>query len=150
MNEINKENLMETATYESVSIFDQCTVVAAKLEDGTILTQAYIAESPDKFDEDYAVEMCIRSMWDMYANIQVKESQTAAPTSMTAKQAEVVIAFAENNLNVTDTAKKLGCHRNNVSYYLEKVKEQTGKDPKSFFGLCELLIEARDVLTQGE
>ena len=40
--------------------------------------------------------------------------------------------FFENNLNVSETARKLYVHRNTLVYRLEKVKKITGLDLREF------------------
>lgn len=58
---------------------------------------------------------------------------------MTRVDAEVVLALADNNMNVSVTAKALYMHRNNVIYHLRKVKSETGLDPMKFYDLYELI-----------
>ncbi len=41
-------------------------------------------------------------------------------------------AFFENNLNVSETSRKLFCHRNTLVYRLEKIKKLTGLDLREF------------------
>ena len=65
---------------------------------------------------------------------------------MTEMQAVVVIAFADNNMNMQATARQLYYHRNTVVYNIAKVREQTGKDPMNFYDLCKLLPIARSVV----
>lgn len=52
---------------------------------------------------------------------------------------EILIAFAECNMNASETARVLIYHRNNVDYHLERIEEKTGLDPKCFFDLVKLL-----------
>ena len=40
--------------------------------------------------------------------------------------------FFENNLNVSETARKLFVHRNTLVYRLEKIKKLTGLDLREF------------------
>ena len=41
-------------------------------------------------------------------------------------------AFFENNLNVSETARKLFVHRNTLVYRLEKIRKLTGLDLREF------------------
>jgi len=41
-------------------------------------------------------------------------------------------AFFENNLNVSETSRKLFVHRNTLVYRLEKIKKLTGLDLREF------------------
>ena len=52
---------------------------------------------------------------------------------------EILIVFAENNMNVCETARVLIYHRNNVDYHLKRIEEKTGLNPKNFFNLVKLL-----------
>lgn len=52
---------------------------------------------------------------------------------------EILIAFAECNMNVCETARVLVYHRNTVDYHLKRIEEKTGLNPKCFFDLVKLL-----------
>lgn len=57
---------------------------------------------------------------------------------------ETVEAFMDNNLNVSETARKLYMHRNTLTYRLDKIRRATGLDIRNFsdaitFNLCNLL-----------
>ena len=41
-------------------------------------------------------------------------------------------AFFENNLNVSETSRKLFVHRNTLVYRLDKIKKMTGLDLRQF------------------
>ena len=43
-----------------------------------------------------------------------------------------VNAFLDNNLNVSETARKLYIHRNTLGYRIEKLKQSTGLDVREF------------------
>ena len=45
---------------------------------------------------------------------------------------DTINRFFENNLNVSETARKLYVHRNTLVYRLEKVKKITGLDLREF------------------
>lgn len=73
-----------------------------------------------------------------------KEEQTPQP--LTRRQASVVLAFAHNGMRYTPTCEALYLHENTVRYNLDKAHEKTGKDPRDFFELYELVKIARKVL----
>lgn len=52
-------------------------------------------------------------------------------------------------MNVTDVARAIFTHRNTVLYHLNKVKQQTGLDPRRFYDLVELVKMAQEVLENG-
>ena len=62
---------------------------------------------------------------------------------MDKEDAHIVIAMANHNMNVTDVARAIFAHRNTVLYHLDKVKRQTGLDPRRFYDLVEL-VKIRD------
>jgi carbohydrate diacid regulator len=53
---------------------------------------------------------------------------------------ETLQAFFDNNMNITDTAKKIYVHRNTLLYRLEKIKQYTGLDPRKFEHALQLYI----------
>jgi carbohydrate diacid regulator len=57
---------------------------------------------------------------------------------------KVIIEFANNNMNVSETARHLFMHRNTVIYHLEKVKQITGLSPFNFYDLIQLLKESNE------
>lgn len=65
---------------------------------------------------------------------------------MTKTEAEVIVNLAENNLNTAKTAKKMQCHKNTVLYYINKIKQETGTNPKNFCELCRLIPMAEEIL----
>lgn len=52
---------------------------------------------------------------------------------------KILIAYAECNMNVSETARALMYHRNNVDYHLKKIAEETGLNPFCFYDLVQLL-----------
>lgn len=70
-------------------------------------------------------------------------------STMNKEDAHIVIAMANHNMNVTDVARAIFAHRNTVLYHLDKVKRQTGLDPRRFYDLVELVRMAQEVLESG-
>ena len=68
---------------------------------------------------------------------------------MNKEDAHIVIAMANHNMNVTDVSRAIFAHRNTVLYHLDKVKRQTGLDPRRFYDLVELVKMAQEVLENG-
>lgn len=66
---------------------------------------------------------------------------------MNKEDAHIVIAMANHNMKVTDVARAIFAHRNTVLYHLDKVKQQTGLDPRRFYDLVELVKIAQEVLS---
>ena len=51
----------------------------------------------------------------------------------------VVLAFADNDMNATETGRKLFMNKNTVRYHLEMVGEKTGLSPFKFYDLVKLV-----------
>ena len=49
---------------------------------------------------------------------------------------DTVLAFFENDLNTTQTSRKMYMHRNTLSYRLDKIKTLTGLDLRHFCDAC--------------
>ena len=64
--------------------------------------------------------------------------------------AEVVIAMAACSLNVSNVSKVCHMHRNSVEYRLRRIEHLTGKDPKTFYGITDLLPLAMEELDKSE
>ena len=62
---------------------------------------------------------------------------------LTELDCEIVLAFAENDMKVSETAQKFFFHRNTIEYHLDKVKRKTGLNPKKFYDLTELVLEIK-------
>lgn len=71
-------------------------------------------------------------------------------TTLTMKQAKVVLALAECDMRVAKAAVVLHHHPNAVDYHVEKIRQSTGMDPKNFYDLCKLVQMAREVMEGGE
>ena len=65
---------------------------------------------------------------------------------MTETQAKVIKAMAENQLNMSRTAKALHYHRTAIYKHVIRVLNQTGKDMRDFYDMTQLLGEAEVVL----
>ena len=63
---------------------------------------------------------------------------------LTDRDVEVVLAFAENNMNASKTSRLLFFHRNTVDYHLCKVKRNTGLNPYNFYDLMKLILALKD------
>lgn len=65
---------------------------------------------------------------------------------MTNLQAEIIVALADNQLKITEAAKKLFMHRTTVNYHIRKIHRTTGKNPLDFYDMCELILTAQKVI----
>ena len=68
---------------------------------------------------------------------------------LTKMQAAVVLAFAHNAMRYKPTCEVLYLHENSVRYNLDKAHERTGKNPRDFFELYELVQIAKEVLNEN-
>lgn len=69
--------------------------------------------------------------------------------ALPALMALALLPTVKNNMNVTDVARAIFTHRNTVLYHLNKVKQQTGLDPRRCYDLVELVKMAQEVLESG-
>ena len=47
--------------------------------------------------------------------------------------------MAEHDMCCAAVGRAMGYHPNSVIYHMNKVQDETGLDPRTFYGLCELL-----------
>jgi sugar diacid utilization regulator len=58
---------------------------------------------------------------------------------MNKEQAKIILAFAENDMKISLTAKQLHRSGDDVGYHLDKIREQIGWNPRKFYDLCYLV-----------
>ena len=58
---------------------------------------------------------------------------------MTRQQAEIILAFAENDMEIRATAKQFYMSDGTLSYHLKRIREQMGWNPRKFYDLCFLV-----------
>ena len=59
--------------------------------------------------------------------------------AMSERDKEIIIALADNRMNINKAAEARFMHRNTVVYHIDKIKQITGLDPTDFRDLCKLL-----------
>ena len=64
---------------------------------------------------------------------------------MTQLDKDILVSFAKNGMVKARVAQQLFMHYNTVEYHLQKIKTETGLDPKNLFQLAELLGVKIDV-----
>lgn len=62
---------------------------------------------------------------------------------MTEHQSEIIKSFADCNMNISATAVIMNYHRNSILYHMEKIRKETGLNPRNFHDLVKLLENAR-------
>ena len=62
------------------------------------------------------------------------------PMELTELEKRMVLNFARCNMSITGCAKKMNYARNSVAYHLRQVKRKTGRDPKKFYELAQLVL----------
>lgn len=62
--------------------------------------------------------------------------------------AQIILALAACDMNVSAVAEKLFMHRNTVVYHLEKVHKATGANPRKFYDLITLVSVAHNILKE--
>ena len=63
--------------------------------------------------------------------------------------AEIIVAFADNDMNVKRTANAVYVCSGTVHYHAKKIRESTGLNPFKFYDLCKLLAVAKKILKEG-
>ena len=53
---------------------------------------------------------------------------------------KIILALAENKMNVSEVSRQLYMHRNTVVYQIGRIKQLTGKDPLNFYDLYDLVL----------
>ena len=64
---------------------------------------------------------------------------------MNAMDRECIQAFADANMNTSEAGRRMFVHKNTIQYHFERVKKETGLDPRRFNDLVELL----DIMGNG-
>ena len=64
---------------------------------------------------------------------------------MTERQREIVLGYAECDMNAVETGRKLYLSCVAVGYHLNQIKKTTGIDPRSVYGLCKLVQMAKQI-----
>lgn len=62
---------------------------------------------------------------------------------LTETDKEIILAYADNDMNASETGKKLFMSTKSVQYHLDKIKRKTGFDPHKFYGLVKLIYELK-------
>lgn len=60
---------------------------------------------------------------------------------LTQREQEIMRCFADNDMRVTPVAEAMHYHQNTVSYYLKRIYEKTGLNPRNFYDLAKLMGE---------
>lgn len=63
------DNIIENSEIETITMFDKCTVVSCKLPNGFVITESSACVSPENYDEDMGVEICLEriknKLWEL-------------------------------------------------------------------------------------
>jgi len=92
-------------------------------------------------------KLCLAALYALADDVSAEEmALLEAEADFTDSEQDILRAMARNSLNVSDCAIELHYHRNTMVYNLDKIKKKYGHDPRTFYGLSELL----DLLEVGE
>ena len=69
-------------------------------------------------------------------------------SGLSIERCKIIIALADNKMNVSEVARQLYMHRNTVDYNLRRIKQITGKDPLNFYDLYCLVMLAKEELAE--
>lgn len=62
---------------------------------------------------------------------------------MSELEKQIIIAFAECDMNISELARKLMYHRNTINWRLDRIYEKTNLNPRKFYDLIKLLKEVQ-------
>jgi len=68
---------------------------------------------------------------------------------MDTRDAALILTFADNDMNVTNTANRLYMHRNTVLFRFGKVIAETGLNPRRFHDLCKLVPMCAEIVNNN-
>ena len=60
-------------------------------------------------------------------------------STLTDKEKEILLAFAEHDMNCSEAAMSLYMARNGFYYHFKSIEEKTGLNPRKFYDLIKLL-----------
>ena len=60
-------------------------------------------------------------------------------TLITEREVEIILAIADNDMNLSKVSRNIFYHRNAVEYNIDKIHKKTGLNPKNFYDLCALI-----------
>lgn len=52
---------------------------------------------------------------------------------------ELIKAYAENDMDMCKTGRQYYMHHNSIRYHFQKIKRETGLEPRHFYDLIKLL-----------
>ena len=58
---------------------------------------------------------------------------------MTRQQAKIILAYAENDMELKSTGKQLYMTDASIAYHLKQINEKMGWNPRKFYDLCYLV-----------
>lgn len=88
-----------------------------------------------RFEEDWLPAMVLRSQEQLHKPLEVGLEVARRQPHL----AETVRAFAHSGFSVSETARRLSLHPNSVTYRLDRWRQLTGWNPRSFSGLANSL-----------
>ncbi len=69
---------------------------------------------------------------------------------MNRERAQLILLYAEHNMNLSEVANNCFWHRNTLDHRLDRIYDLTGLDPKNFYDLVKLVDMANEFLKEGE
>ena len=64
----------------------------------------------------------------------------AGKNVLTEIRVKIILALADNSMQISEAARKLYMHRNTVIYNIGRIRDITGKDPMNFYDLHDLVM----------
>ncbi len=59
--------------------------------------------------------------------------------ALTDLEKEILLVYADCDMNAAETARRTFYHRNSIQYFLDRIYAKHGLNPLKFYDLCKLL-----------
>ena len=124
-------------------------VIATKIEDGRESRYASIKEAAEAHGvspQSIRVYCELKKTVNGYAFCYEEERGG----TLTAQHAEIIMAMADNQLNQRLVAQSIGYSDGGIGYQVRQIQWITGKDPRDFWDMIELVKMAKDILQEAK
>ena len=69
-------------------------------------------------------------------------------TELSEDRCKIILALADNKMNVSAVARQLYMHRNTVDYHIRRIKQITGRNPLNFYDLYILALLVKEEMAE--
>lgn len=133
------EQLIQSEAIEAVGVGEDEPLAALSLEQATAALELGSKLAPDRIIHTYSE---LRFLIHLTSPLRQEQGAIAplfGPTEKAADLLQTLQMYIAENGDVSRTAQRLHIHRNTLHYRLDRIRQLTGKDPRSLLDLVELL-----------